>query len=27
MEYDGKSISKQGVVKERWLWPVQNYRE
>ncbi|TFH38694.1 MAG: hypothetical protein E4G95_02970, partial [Bacteroidia bacterium] len=27
MEYNGRIITKQGVVKERWLWPVLNYRE
>jgi len=27
MEYNGKSMTRKGVVKERWLWPVLNYRK
>lgn len=27
LSYKGKSVSKNGVVLERWLWPVLNYRE
>jgi hypothetical protein len=26
LNWNGQSIRKQGVVKQRWLWPVLNYR-
>ncbi|MFP4487685.1 MAG: VPS10 domain-containing protein [Bacteroidales bacterium] len=26
MTYEGQTISKKGEVKERWIWPVLNYR-
>jgi photosystem II stability/assembly factor-like uncharacterized protein len=27
MTYNGENITKEAIVKERWLWPVINYRE
>ncbi len=26
LTYDGRTITKKGEVKERWIWPVLNYR-
>jgi len=27
LSYKGKSVSKTGIVQERWLWPVLNYKK